>query len=168
MMAKRNGFARLVRLRSLDRVRRYEFGVEALCELTTEMLIAIGRSADARGQGAAPSFVHRYWGISFAAWGSDMPEGIQGIAPVPLQMLLWMCLERISELTHALGELKPHTHWQQVHEMVGAWRDSWGNDDRAKHAQARFSTLTGITRGSQQRGEYLRASLIEALSVVQA
>jgi hypothetical protein len=167
-MAKRNAIGRLVRLRSLDRVRRYEFGVEALCELTTELLITIGRSRDAQRQGAAPGFLQRYWGISFAAWGSDMPEGILGMAPVPLQMLLWMCLERISELTHTLGELSQQTHWRQVHEMVGAWRDSWGEDERAKYAQARFSTLTGLTRGSQQPGEYLRASLIEALSVVQA
>jgi hypothetical protein len=148
--------------------RCHELGVEALCELATEILLAVAGADDEQRFNAGADLVRRYWGISYAALGKETPLGLRSMGPLPAPMLLWMCLERISALTRELAMQNENSNWPQVHEMVAAWRDSWGNDERAKIAQARFSTLTGLTRGSQKRAAYLNSALIAALSVVQA
>jgi hypothetical protein len=153
---------------SFTMTRCHEFGVEALCELSTEILVAVAGADDDQRFNAGADLVRRYWGISYAALGKETPQGLRGMGPLPALMLLWMCLERISVLTRELAMQNENSNWPQVHEMVVAWRDCWGNDDRATMAQARFSTLTGLTRGSQKRAAYLNSALIAALSVVQA
>jgi hypothetical protein len=163
-----SGAADLAQPDTLTMTRRHELGVEALCELATEILVAVADSDDDQRFNAPARFVHRYWGISYTALGKETPPGLRGMGSLPALMLLWMCLERISVLTRELASQNENSNWPQVHEMVVAWRDCWGDDERAKIAQARFSTLTGLTRGGQKRSTYLNSALIAALSVVQA
>lgn len=162
------GAADLATPEALNITRCHEFGVEALCELATEILIAVAAAHDAQRLEARSALVRRYWGLSYAALGRQTPPGLRGMGPLPALMLLWMCLERVSALTRELALQNENSNWPQVHEMVVAWRDCWGEGDRAKMAQARFSTLTGLTRGTQKRTAYLNSALIAALSVVQA
>jgi len=160
--------ADLAKAEALTMTRRHEFGVEALCELATEILVAVVEADDEQRFNARAELVRRYWGISYSALGRDTPPGLRGMGPLPALMLLWMCLERISVLTRELAMQLENSNWPQVHDMVVAWRDCWGDDERAKIAQARFSTLTGLTRDGQKRAAYLNSALIAALSVVQA
>jgi hypothetical protein len=162
------GVADFATAEALSMTRCHEFGVEALCELTTEILMAVAGCDDDQRLNASSALVRRYWGISYSAIGKDTPPGLRGMGPLPALMLLWMCLERISILTRELALQNENSNWPQVHEMVVAWRDCWGDDERSKIAQARFSTLTGLTRGAQNRATYLKSALITALSVVQA
>ena len=162
------GTAELASPETLSMTRCHEFGVEALCELATEILVAVAAADDDQRFDAAPELVRRYWGISYTALGRQTPPGLLGMGLLPALMLLWMCLERVSVLTHELALQNENSNWPQVHEMVVAWRDCWGEGERAKMAQARFSTLTGLTRGTQRRAAYLNSALITALSIVQA
>jgi hypothetical protein len=148
--------------------RCHEFGVEGLSELATEILIGIADADYLHPRNAGAELVQRYWGISYASLGKETPAALRGMGPLPALMVLSMCLERISVLTRELASKDEESHWPQVHDMVVAWRDSWGDDERARMAQARFSTLTGLTRGKQTRAAYLNSALIAALSVVQA
>jgi hypothetical protein len=167
-MARRSSKQTAKYPKALTLTRSHEFGVEALCELATEILVAVSGADDGQRFNADPILVRRYWGISYSALGKETPQALRGMGPLPALMLLWMCLERISVLAHELALQNENSHWPQVHEMVVAWRDCWGDDDRAQMAQARFSTLTGLTRNGQKRAAYLNSALIAALSVVQA
>jgi hypothetical protein len=162
------GVAEMAAPASLSVTRCHEFGVEALCELATELLIALAEADDDQRFDARPELVRRYWGISYSSLGKETPPGLRGMGALPALMLLWMCLERVSVLTRELALQNENSNWPQVHEMVVAWRDCWGEGERARMAQARFSTLTGLTRGTQRRAAYLNSALIAALSVVQA
>jgi hypothetical protein len=162
------GAADLATPEALTMTRLHELGVEALCELATEILLADADCDDDQRCNAPAELVHRYWGISYTALNKETPPGLRGMGPLPALMLLWMCLERISFLTRELALQNENSNWPQVYEMVVAWRDCWGDDERATIAQARFSTLTGLTRGAQKRAAYLNSALIAALSVVQA
>jgi hypothetical protein len=176
-MARRNskqfaklafGAADIAKPEALTMTRLHELGVEALCELATEILLAVSDSEDEQRFNAPAELVHRYWGISYTALGKETPPGLRGMGSLPALMLLWMSLERILVLTRELALQNENSNWPQVYEMVVAWRDCWGDDERASIAQARFSTLTGLTRGAQKRAAYLNSALIAALSVVQA
>lgn len=152
-----------------DKTLRYELGVEALCELASEMTVALACSGTVRGADALASFVHRYWGISYASRGQHIPPSAFATpARMRTTALLWLCLERILELTDYLGRNAGGAQWRQFHEIIHAWRDSWGDDARARIAQARFSTLTGLTRDGEARVEYMHSALVKALSIVGA
>ena len=161
--------AALIAGERFDKTLRYELGVEALCELSSEIAVALACSGNVRGPDAMASFVHRYWGISYASRGGYVP---QSAFATPSRMrttaLLWLCLERILELTDYLGRLSGGAQWRQFHEIIHSWRDSWGDDTRARIAQARFSTLTGLTRDGEARVEYMHSALVKALSIVGA
>jgi hypothetical protein len=152
-----------------DKTLRYELGVEALCELASEITVGLASSDRLRGPDALASFVHRYWGISYASRGEHVPPSAFGTAArMRTTALLWLCLERILELTDHLGRHAGGAQWRQFHEIIHAWRDSWGDDGRARIAQARFSTLTGLTREGEARVEYMHSALVKALSIVGA
>jgi hypothetical protein len=146
-------------------VRRYELAVEALCELVTETVPLLGKG-DYRLQ---PNFMVRLAGISMAAWGDRLPDDMsRWIYPVRWSMFLWMCLSRILELTEQLAVSHPRAQWHQVHDTIISWRDSWGDDSRARYAQARFATLTGLAQGKEDRATFLHESLLKVLCDVQA
>jgi hypothetical protein len=150
---------------ALDRIRRYELAVEAFCQLSSEVLQRAIRKDE-----AAPSFlIRQYWRFSYGAWGEPAPE-IVAARPTKMNMgkLLWLCLTRVIELTDDLVRRKQQGHWQLVRDVIIAWRDAWGDDETAKFAQARFSTLTGLSRGSEERITFMNSALIKALSEVQA
>jgi hypothetical protein len=80
-----------------------------------------------------------------------------------------MCLRRAISWMRNLVRIHSNGRWEEVAEMIVAWLDAWGNDARAKYAQARFTTLTGIVRGAnEEHHAYMHAALIKALSDVQA
>jgi hypothetical protein len=161
--------ATLVSTARFDKIRRYELGVEALCELASEITLTLAGSDSMRGPDAMAAFVHRYWGISYASRGQPVPAGVfEAPARMRTTALLWLCLERILELTDYLGRHAAGAQWRQFHEIIHAWRDSWGDDTRARIAQARFSTLTGLTREGEARVEYMHSALVKALSIVGA
>ena len=88
---------------------------------------------------------------------------------VSTDMLVWMCLTRAIRWMNNLVRVHSSGRWEEVQEMIVAWQDAWGNDARAKYAEARFTTLTGIVRGAtEEHDAYLRAALIKALSDIQA
>jgi hypothetical protein len=150
---------------ALDRTRRYELAVEAFCQLASEVL----QRATRKDAAAPPSLIEQYWRFSYGAWGEPTPEVVAS-RPTKMNMgkLLWLCLTRVIELTDDLVRRKQQGSWQLVRDVIIAWRDAWGEDDTAKFAQARFSTLTGLSRGSEERVTFMNSALIKALSEVQA
>jgi hypothetical protein len=167
-MAKRmrnHSVAGLIGSRHLDDARRCEFGVEALCELAGDA----ARVLENGGDEVTAHFVERFSGISMAAAGVAVPADLrERTHSMRVSRILRICLSRVLQLTQHLTQSHSRTQWQSVHEMIDAWINSWGNDDRARHAQARFSTLTGLVQGREPRADFLYAALIEALSVIQA
>jgi hypothetical protein len=146
-------------------VRRYELGVEAICQLTTDLVTLRAENRDA----AAPADeIQRYWEISYAVLDQPLPD-MRRAAKVTTGMLIWMCLTRATGWMTNLVQDHSRDRWQEVQEMIVAWQDAWGNDARAKYAQARFTTLTGIVRGANEdHHTYMHTALIKALSDVQA
>lgn len=148
----------------VDSVRRYELGVEAICQLTTDVLALCAKNPDAD---APAHLIRRYWGISYAASAEPLPDLTR--TAMTVGTLLWMCLTRTIALTKDLVQVHSKDQWHEVRETIVAWQDAWGNDARAKYAQARFATLTGIVRGAKEEYHaYMHAALVKALSDVQA
>ncbi len=88
---------------------------------------------------------------------------------ISARMLVWMCLTRATGWMESLVRVHSKTRWRELQEIIVAWRDAWGNDARAKYAEARFTTLTGIVRAAtEDHDAYMHAALIKALSDVQA
>ena len=84
-------------------------------------------------------------------------------------MLVWMCLTQATRWMNTLVGVHSKDRWREVLEMILAWQDAWGNDARAKYAQVKFTTLTGIVRAAtDEQQAYMHAALITALSDVQA
>jgi hypothetical protein len=165
-LVQKKGAAVCTALCNIDEVRRCELGVEAICRLTTDVLTII--RAKNHDTEAPVHLVQRYWGISHAALAEPTP-GPAHAARMSAGMLLWMCLARAIELTKDLVRVHAKERWQEVQEVIVAWQDAWGNDARAKYAQASFTTLTGIVRGAKQDySAYMHAALVMALSDVQA
>ena len=156
----------------IDQWRRYELGVEALCELICEILSSLaqmGELEQAAAKKVSSSFAQRFSGISLAVANPAVMLDMDGwVPPMTTGRLLWMCLKRVLEFTQALSERDPKAYWHQLHDIVEAWRDAWGDDRRAQIAQTRFSTLTGITRRHQSKLRYMHEALVKALSEVQA
>jgi hypothetical protein len=150
---------------ALDRIRRYELAVEAFCQLSSEVLQRATRKDDL----APASLIQQYWRFSYGAWGEPAPE-VVAARPTKMNMgkLLWLCLTRVIELTDDLVRRKQQGNWQMVRDVIIAWRDAWGDDETARFAQARFSTLTGLSPGSEERITFMNSALIKALSEVQA
>jgi hypothetical protein len=147
-----------------DEARRYELGVEAICQLATDVVALRVKNRDAE---APAGLIERYWGIVDAA--SPLPLPLARMAQVTTGMLAWMCLTRATRWMKNLVRVHSKGRWEEVREMIVAWQDGWGNDARAKYAQARFSTLTGIVRGPrEEQHAYMHIALIKALSDVQA
>jgi hypothetical protein len=162
---QKNGAAVCAALSSIDDARRCELAVEAICQLTTDVLAISAKNHDAE---APARLVRRYWGISHAASAEPLPELAQA-DPMSAGMLLWMCLARAIDLTKDLVRVHAKDRWQELQEVIVAWQDAWGNDARAKYAQASFTTLTGIVRGAKEDyNAYMHAALVMALSDVQA
>jgi hypothetical protein len=161
---RKSGAAVAAALWHIDDVRRSELGVEAMCQLTTDVLAVSAKDHDAE---APVHLVERYWGISYATSAESPPAS--RAAQLSAGMLLWMCLARAIDLTKDLVRIHEKDQWQEVQEVIVAWQDSWGNDARAKYAQARFMTLTGIVRGAKEEyNAYMHAALVMALSDIQA
>src|SRR5260370_16813899 len=131
---------------NMDDVRRYELGVEAICQLTTDVLAISAKNHETE---APAHLVRRYWGISHAASAEALPD-LARPARMSAGMLLWMCLTRAIDLTKDLVRVHAKDRWQEVQEVIVAWQDAWGNDARAKYAQASFTTLTGIVPGTKE------------------
>ena len=145
-----------------DDARRFELGVEAICQLTTDVVALRVKHRDAEAPG---DLIDRYWGILYAV---SALRPLQHMV-VSTDMLVWMCLTRAIRWMNNLVRVHSEGRWEEVQEMIVAWQDAWGNDARAKYAEARFTTLTGIVRGAtEEHDAYLRAALIKALSDVQA
>lgn len=168
-MAKRralaqNGAAVCAALCQFDDTRRYELGVEAICQLATEVVKLRLKSRDA----AAPAdLIDRHWAIVYAV--SAQTFSFERTAKVTKDMLVWMCLRRAISWMRHLVSVHSTGRWEEVLEMIVAWLDAWGNDARAKYAQSRFTTLTGIVRGAnEEQHTFMHAALIKALSDVQA
>ncbi len=150
---------------ALDRIRRYELAVEAFCQLSSEVL----QRATRKDEAAPALLIRQYWRFSYGAWGEPAPELVASrVTQMNMGKLLWSCLTRVVELTDDLVRRKQQGHWQLVRDVIIAWRDAWGDDDTAKFAQARFSTLTGLSRGSEERITFMNTALIKTLSEVQA
>jgi hypothetical protein len=162
---QKKGAAVCIALCNIDDVRRHELGVEAICQLTTDVLAISAKNHDTQ---APAHLVRRYWEISHAA-SAEPPPSLARAAGMSAGMLLWMCLARATDLTKDLVRVYAKERWQQVQEVIVAWQDAWGNDARAKYAQASFTTLTGIVRGAKEDyNAYMHAALVMALSDVQA
>jgi hypothetical protein len=164
-VVQKKGAAVCTALCNIDDVRRYELGVEAICQLTTDVLAI---SAKRHAAVAPAHLVQRYWGISQATSAEPLPD-LARAARVSAGMLLWMCLARAIDLTKDLVRVHAKERWREVEEVIVAWQDAWGNDARAEYAQASFTTLTGIVRGAKEDyNAYMHAALVMALSDVQA
>lgn len=164
-LVQKNGAALCAAFCEVDEARRYELAVEAICQLTTDVLTHCAKNHDAA---APPTLIRRYWGISYAASAEQLPDLARN-AKMTAGMLVWMCLTRTIALTKDLVRVHSKQQWREVQEMIVAWQDAWGNDARAKYAQARFATLTGIVRGAKEEyNAYMHAALVKALSDVQA
>ena len=164
-LVQKKGAAVCAALCNIDEVRRCELGVEAICQLTTDVLAISAKNHEAQ---APAHLVRRYWGISHAASAEPLPD-LARAAQMSAGMLLWMCLARAIDLTRDLVRVHAKDRWQEVQELIVAWQDAWGNDARAEYAQASFTTLTGIVRGAKEDyNAYMHAALVMALSDVQA
>jgi hypothetical protein len=162
--AQKNGAAVCAVFCQFDEGRRYELGVEAICQLATEVVALRVNSRDAK---AAAVLIDRYWGIVYAVSAQPLP--LASTTKVTKDMLVWMCLTRAISWMKNLVRVHSKGRWEEVQEMIVAWQDAWGNDARAKYAQARFTTLTGIVRGAnEEHYAYMHTALIKALSDVQA
>ena len=160
--AQKNGAAICAALCQFDDARRFELGVEAICQLTTDVVALRVKHRDAEAPG---DLIDRYWGILYAV---SALRPLQHMV-VSTDMLVWMCLTRAIRWMNNLVRVHAKDRWQEVQEVIVAWQDAWGNDARAKYAQASFTTLTGIVRGAtEEHDAYLHAALIKALSDVQA
>jgi hypothetical protein len=163
-IAQENGAILCAALCQLDEVRRFELGVEAICQLATDVVARRVKDRDAQ---APADLIDRYWGMIYAA--SDQPLPSTRMAKVTTDMLVWMCLTRAIRWMKNLIRVHSKGRWQEVQEMIVAWQDAWGNDARAKYAQARFATLTGIVRElDEKHSAYMYAALVKALSDIQA
>ena len=163
-LAQKNGAALCAAWCQFDEARRYELGVEAICELATDVVALRLKNRDAE---APAGLVARYWGIVEAASAPPLP--LARVAQVTTGMLAWMCLTRATRWMKNLVRVHSKGRWEEVQEMIVAWQDAWGNDARAKYAQARFTTLTGLVRGAtEEHYVYMHSALIKALSDVQA
>jgi hypothetical protein len=146
-----------------DDVRRYELGVEAICQLATEVVASRVKNRDAA---AGADLIDRYWGIIYAVSAQPLPLAHKAVST---DMLVWTCLTQATRWMKDLVRVHSRGRWEEVQEMIVAWQDAWGNDARAKYAQARFATLTGIVRGATEEHDvYMHGALIKALSDVQA
>ena len=164
-LVQKKGAAVCTALCNIDEVRRFELGVEAICQLTTDVLAISAKNHDTE---APAELVQRYWGICHASSAEPLPD-LARAARMSAGMLLWMCLTRAIDLTKDLVRVHAKDRWQEVQEVIVAWQDAWGNDARAKYAQASFTTLTGIVRGAtEDYNAYMHAALVTALSDVQA
>jgi hypothetical protein len=164
-LAQENGAAICAAFCQFDEVRRFELGVEAMCQLIID---AVSRRAKNRDAAAPASQVRRYWEINNAVVGQPLPD-LTRTVKVTAGMLVWMCLKCASGWMKNLVRVHSKGRWQEVQEMIVAWQDAWGSDGRAKYAQARFATLTGIVREPDERHDaYMHAALVKALSDVQA
>jgi hypothetical protein len=163
--ARKNGAALCAVLCKFDTARRYELAVEAICQLTTDVIALGMKNRDAE----APSRLYeRYWQIGDAVFIGPSPE-LRRTKKVTAGMLVWMCLTRASGWMKVLAQVHSRDRWQEVQEMIIAWQDAWGSDARARYAQARFMTLTGIVRAAHEEHDtYMHAALVKALSDVQA
>jgi hypothetical protein len=160
--AQKNGAAICAALCQFDDARRFELGVEAICQLTTDVVALRVQHRDAEAPG---DLIDRYWGILYVV--SALPPLANMV--VSTDMLVWMCLTRAIRWMNNLVRVHSAGRWEEVQEMIVAWQDAWGNDSRAKYAEAKFTTLTGIVRGAtEEHDAYLRAALIKALSDIQA
>ena len=163
--ARKNGAAVCEAICDADEVRRYELGVETLCQLTADVLALSMKNPHAE---APDRLCHQYWGISYAALAKLVPDAVRQ-EKLSVGALLWKCLNRTTELTKVLVRFHSKVEWRHVQETIIAWQDAWGDDARASYAQARFTTLTGIVRGAKEdRETYLYAALVKALSDIQA
>jgi hypothetical protein len=163
-LTQKNGAAICAALCQFDEARRYELGVEAICQLATDVVALRVKNRDAE---APAGLIERYWGIVDAA--SALPLPLARMARVTTGMLAWMCLTRATRWMKNLVRVHSKGCWEEVREMIVAWQDGWGNDARAKYAQARFATLTGIVRGAtEEHHAYMHSALIKALADVQA
>jgi hypothetical protein len=163
-LAQKNGAALSAELCQFDEARRYELGVEAICELATDVVALRLKNRDAK---VPAGLIERYWGIINAASPVALP--LARTAQVTTGMLAWMCLTRAIRWMKNLVSVHSKGRWEEVQEMIVAWQDAWGNDARAKYAQARFTTLTGIVRAATEEHDvYMHSALIKALSDVQA
>jgi hypothetical protein len=161
--AQTNAAAVCAALFQFDNARRLELGVEAICRLTSDVVELSLKNRDAE---APADLIDRYWGIVYAVSAQPLPLAR---TPVTTGMLVWMCLTRAIRWMKNLVHIYSQSRWQEVQETIVAWQDAWGNDARAKYAQARFTTLTGIVRGAkEQHDEYMHSALIKALSDIQA
>jgi hypothetical protein len=163
-LARKNGAVLCAAFCQFDEVRRFELGVEAMCRLATDVVALIVKNRDAE---APADLIDRYWGIIYAVSDQTLPSA--RMAKVTTDMLVWMCLKCATGWMKDLVRAHSKVRWQEVQEMIVAWQDAWGNDARAQYAQARFATLTGIVRKSDEKHDaYMHAALVKALSDVQA
>jgi len=159
--------AEMVGNSALNEVRRAELGVEALCELVTDLshVIAAGESH----RPVAADYRLRLAGIQCAVSGEGLPwEVPENAYLMTAGMLLWTSLSRILEMTSLLALRHSISQWMGVHEVITTWRDCWGDDDRAGYALLRFSTLTGLVQGKRKKAAFLNDSLVQVLSVIRA
>jgi hypothetical protein len=162
-LAQKNGAAVCAAFSQFDDARRLELGVEAICRLAIDVVELRMNNRDA----AAPAdLIDRYWGIVYAVSAQPL---LSARTAVTTGMLVWMCLARAIRWMKNLVYVHSKVRWEEVQEMIVAWQDAWGNDARAKYAQARFTTLTGIVRGAKEEHHaYMHGALKKALSDVQA
>ena len=162
-LAQQNGAAICAAFCEFDEARSYELGVEAICRLATDV---VALRAKNRHTEAPADLIDRYWGIIYAVSAQPLPVAHKAVTT---GMLVWMCLTQAILWMKELVRVHSKGRWEEVREMIVAWQDGWGNDARAKYAQARFATLTGIVRGAtEDHHAYMRSALIKALSDVQA
>jgi hypothetical protein len=163
-VALKNGADLCAALCQLDDARRHELGVEAICRLATEVAAL---RVQVRDEEAPAELIDRHWAIVCAV--SAQTFSYERTAKVTKDMLVWMCLRRAIGWMRSLVRIHSKGRWEEVQEMIVAWLDAWGTDARAKYAQARFTTLTGIVRGAtEEHHAYMHSALIRALSDVQA
>ena len=163
-VAQKRGADLCAALCQLDDARRHELGVEAICRLATEVAAL---RVKIRDEEAPADLIDRHWGIVYAVSAQTFPY--ERTAKVTKDMLVWMCLRRAIGWMRSLVRVHSNARWEEVLEMIVAWLDAWGTDARAKYAQARFVTLTGIVRGeTEEHHAYMHSALIRALSDVQA
>jgi hypothetical protein len=162
-VAQKNGAAICAAFCQFDDARRFELGVEAICRLATDVAGLRVKNRDAE---APAELIDRYWGIVYAVSAQSLPLARKAVTT---GMLVWMCLTRAIRWMKSLVRVHSKDRWEEVQEMIVAWQDAWGNDARARYAQARFTTLTGIVRGAnEEHHAYMHTALIKALSDVQA
>jgi hypothetical protein len=162
-LAQKNGAAVCAELFQFDDARRLELAVEAICRLASDVVELSVKNRDAE---APADLIDRYWGTVHAVSAQPLPSARTSVTT---GMLVWMCLTRAIRWMKNLVHVHSKVRWEEVQEMIVAWQDAWGNDARAKYAQARFTTLTGIVRGAkEEHDEYMHSALVQALSDIQA